>query len=363
MIKTKLVILATIPFLFFIFGNVKAIELYNKENRVVTLNGSMNTSHLFSEDVDNDGDFTFFNLGLKGETKITDNLIGYGVWQYHFKNKVYETIRNNNPNNTNLAYVGVKYGNFGSLDYGRNVGLIYKTMFVTESLQSLNTIAKRSEGFLSGRSGGVATYHNKNFFGLIEGFNFDLQYQGKNHFNYRYSAWDANGEGYAAFVSYKHSNITLSSSFAIIDRINIQNKMKYGYGKQAQLWATSIKYDSNPIYFAASYGENLHATPITYGFANKTKNLELLLQGKILDSSVRPILFYSHSKAYNVEQDKNKSIDFYLHKYIGVGTTYLFNKDINIYAEYKFNLLKKHNVKRIKVSKDNIAAFGFNYSF
>lgn len=36
-----------------------------------------------------------------------------------------------------------------------------------------------SDQFFSQRNGGLATYRNSNFFGLVEGLNFAVQYTGK----------------------------------------------------------------------------------------------------------------------------------------------------------------------------------------
>lgn len=36
-----------------------------------------------------------------------------------------------------------------------------------------------SDNFFVGRVGGVATYRNSNFFGLVDGLNFGIQYLGK----------------------------------------------------------------------------------------------------------------------------------------------------------------------------------------
>lgn len=38
----------------------------------------------------------------------------------------------------------------------------------------------RTDNFMAGRANGVATYRNSDFFGLVEGLNFALQYQGNN---------------------------------------------------------------------------------------------------------------------------------------------------------------------------------------
>jgi outer membrane protein N len=37
-----------------------------------------------------------------------------------------------------------------------------------------------ADNFMTGRANGVATYRNTDFFGLVQGLNFALQYQGKN---------------------------------------------------------------------------------------------------------------------------------------------------------------------------------------
>lgn len=368
MIKIRVMPLVIPIILLFLCGNVKAIELYNKENSVVTFDGNVNATHLISKNKDNDGDFSFFHLGFKGETKLTENLIAYGRWQYHFANRAYETTKHNHlENNTRLAYVGFKYGKLGSFDYGRNIGLVHKTTSVTDMFRKFNSIDKRNEGFISGRSGSVATYYNKDFFGLIKGLDFGIQYQGKNHFTVgRSSSLEANGEGYALYTSYNYNNLTFSGSFANIGRIDIQNKLKYGRGERAQLWATSLKYDIKPLYLAASYSENLNATPIANGFANKTKNLSFLAQSKLLNGTLRPAVSYVTTVGQNIEEIEH---DIDLHKYIGFGSSYFLNKNISVYAEYKFNLLNQNprnnedKVKKLNLIKDNVATLGFNYRF
>jgi outer membrane protein N len=38
----------------------------------------------------------------------------------------------------------------------------------------------KADNFMTGRANGVATYRNTDFYGLVQGLNFALQYQGKN---------------------------------------------------------------------------------------------------------------------------------------------------------------------------------------
>ncbi|MGS0963236.1 porin, partial [Salmonella enterica] len=43
-----------------------------------------------------------------------------------------------------------------------------------------NDTYEGTDNFMTGRANGLLTYHNTDFFGLVDGLNFSLQYQGKN---------------------------------------------------------------------------------------------------------------------------------------------------------------------------------------
>ena len=53
----------------------------------------------------------------------------------------------------------------------------------------------KTDNFMNGRTNGVATYRNNNFFGLVDGLKFAVQYRGKNENDGR-SASKANGDGW-----------------------------------------------------------------------------------------------------------------------------------------------------------------------
>lgn len=56
-----------------------------------------------------------------------------------------------------------------------------------------------ADNFMNGRTNGVATYRNYDFFGLVDGLDFAIQYQGKNS---NRSTKKQNGDGYALSVDY-----------------------------------------------------------------------------------------------------------------------------------------------------------------
>ena len=65
-------------------GAANAAEIYNKDSNKLDLYGKAVGLHYFSDDDSKDGDQTYARLGFKGETKINDQLTGYGQWEYNF---------------------------------------------------------------------------------------------------------------------------------------------------------------------------------------------------------------------------------------------------------------------------------------
>eukprot|EP00102_Acyrthosiphon_pisum_P027073 XP_016664283.1 PREDICTED: outer membrane pore protein E-like [Acyrthosiphon pisum] len=214
------------------------------------------------------------------------------------------------------------------------------------------------------RSTGVLTWRNKDFFGLVKGWNFAAQYEGKNERSDSATASNlavrrSNGDGFALSTSYDFDfGLSLVGAYANLDRVTAQNTATYGRGDKAQSWAAGLKYDANQIYLATIYGETQNATPIgNSGFANKAVNFEAVAQYQFLNG-LRPSLGYVSSRAKDVE---NNVGDTDLFKYVAVGVTYYFNKNMSAYAEYKINLLKDNNA--LNINTDDVTAVGLVYQF
>ncbi|WP_262243425.1 porin, partial [Escherichia coli] len=75
--------------------------------------------------------------------------------------------------------------------------------------------------FMTGRTTGVATYRNTDFFGLVEGLNFAAQYQGKND---RDGAYESNGDGFGLSATYEYEGFGVGAAYAKSDRTNNQVK-------------------------------------------------------------------------------------------------------------------------------------------
>ncbi|MEN4834111.1 porin [Pantoea vagans] len=337
-----------------------AAEVYNKDGNVLDLYGKVDALHYFSTDSENNGDEAYARLGFKGKTQITDKLIGYGQWEYNFQaNNSESSTDAQTGNKTRFGFAGLKYDNFGSFDYGRNYGIVYDAISWTDMLPEFGGDSGYTDNFMNGRATGVATYRNTDFFGLVKGWNFAAQYQGEND---RTEIRRANGDGWGISSSYISSiGIGVVAAYSHSKRTEEQNQATYGHGDNAQIWSAAVKYDANNIYLAGMYSESLNESPFTtssdvVGFANKAKTTEFVAQYQF-ESGIRPSLAYVQSKGIDIEGVGDAD----LYKYVDVGITYYFNKNMSAYADYKINLLGSNNP--LGINTDNIEAVGLVYQF
>lgn len=371
--KLKLVAVAVTSML--AAGVVNAAEVFNKDGNKLDLYGKVTGLHYFSDDAGSDGDKTYVRLGFKGETQINDQLTGYGQWEYEFKGNRSEA-QGSDGNKTRLAYAGLKFDEFGSFDYGRNYGVAYDIGAWTDVLPEFGGDTwTQTDGFMTGRTTGVATYRNTDFFGLVQGLNFAVQYQGNNEdasnnqegTNNGRDVRHENGDGYGLSATYDFGmGFSAGAAYASSDRTNDQEMHTTAGGDKADAWTAGLKYDANNIYLAAMYSETRNMTP--YGdahdentVANKTQNFEVTAQYQF-DFGLRPAISYLQSKGKdlgNGQDDKD------LVKYADVGATYYFNKNMSTYVDYKINLLDEDDsfYKNNGIGTDDIVALGLVYQF
>ncbi|WP_270103930.1 porin [Providencia sp. PROV188] len=355
-------------------GAANAAEIYNKDGNKLDLYGKVDVRHYFadarvSEDSNaksQDGDDSRVRLGIKGDTQITDQLTGFGRFEWETKTNKGEV---NAENKNRLAYAGLKFKDFGSFDYGRNYGVIYDTNAWTDvfPLWGGDTMAQ-ADTFMTSRNRNLATYRNNNMFGYVDGLSFALQYQGKNGDQNKSgtkNVYENNGDGYGFSTAYDLGwGVTLGGGYSNSSRTPNQNTTTSGAtGERAQAWNVGGKFDANNVYLAAMYGETLNTT--RYGstdtIANKTQNVELVAQ-YLFDFGLKPSLGYNQSKGKNLNMYGADNHD--LVKYISVGSYYYFNKNMSAVVDYKINLLDEDEfTKKAGISTDNVVGLGLVYQF
>ncbi|HCN5483216.1 TPA: porin, partial [Escherichia coli] len=346
-------------------------------------------------------------IGFKGETQIADQFTGYGQWEYNLQANGTEGDGDNSA--TRLAFAGLGFGQNGTFDYGRNYGVVYDIEAWTDMLPEFggDTYAG-ADNFMNGRTNGVATYRNNGFFGQVDGLNFALQYQSNNE-----SGSDSlfgqegsgsgdgrslakeNGDGFGMSTSYDFDfGLSLGAAYSNSDRSNNQAARGYGDGNHfygnsyagggtAEAWTVGAKYDANNVYLAAMYAETRNMTAYGSsdshsadgklgggGIANKTQNFEVVAQYQF-DFGLRPSIAYLQSKGKDLggqEMYNNGNYHYTnkdLVKYVEVGATYYFNKNMSTYVDYKINLLDNDDdfYANNGIATDDIVAVGLVYQF
>ena len=365
-------------------GAANAAEIYNKNGNKLDLYGKVDARHVFSEDTTEDGDATYVRLGFKGETQINSDLIGFGQWEYNIQAN---EIEDDNANTaTRLGFAGLKFSDYGSFDYGRNYGVLYDIEAWTDMLPVWGGDSYTyTDNFMTGRTNGVATYRNTDFFGLVEGLNFALQYQGANESknsvfgqegtNNGRNVRKQNGDGFGMSTTYDFGmGISAGAAFSTSDRTNEQQYGTTANGEKAEAWTVGLKYDANNIYLATMYAETRNMTPVgssdcSICFANKTQNFEVTAQYQF-DFGLRPEISYLQSKGSDlggqeVSRGNWRYVDKDLVKYVDVGVTYYFNKNMSTYVDYKINLLDEDDsfYESNGIATDDIVAVGLVYQF
>ena len=363
-----------IPALLAAAGSANAAEIYNKDGNKLDLFGKVDGLHYFSDNDGSDGDQSYVRFGFKGETEISNELTGYGQWEYQaaLNNSEAEGTADSY---TRVGFAGLKFGDAGSFDYGRNYGVAYDIGAWTDVLPEFGGDTYGADNFMFQRGNGMATYRNNNFFGLVDGWNFAVQYQGKNDNNTESAGGrdvlGENGDGWGLSTTYD-----LGSGFGIgaaafqSDRTNRQNGGSegiLGQGDKAEVYTGGLKYDANNVYLAAMYSRSYNATRFgdssdsssAYGYADKADNWELVAQYQF-DFGLRPSLAYVTSRGTDVQNWGKQN----LKKYVDVGATYYFNKNMSTYVDYQINLLDDNDfTDAAGINTDDVVALGLVYQF
>ncbi|WP_049009999.1 porin OmpC [Citrobacter koseri] len=381
-----------------IAGAANAAEVYNKDGNKLDLYGKVDGLRYFSDDAGSDGDMSYARLGFKGETQIAEQLTGYGQWEYNIQANGTEGDKGDSW--TRLGFAGLGFGQNGTFDYGRNYGVVYDVEAWTDMLPEFGgDTYTQTDVYMLGRTNGVATYRNNGFFGLVDGLNFALQYQGNNEnggadFGQEGSGNSTNrklakenGDGFGMSTSYDFDfGLSLGAAYANSDRTDAQvargygdgmnQRNNYAGGDKAEAWTVGAKYDAYNVYLAAMYAETRNMTyygngdsELNGGIANKTQNFEVVAQYQF-DFGLRPSIAYLQSKGKDlggqeVRHGNWRYTDKDLVKYVDVGMTYYFNKNMSTYVDYKINLLDEDDSFYADngIATDDIVAVGLVYQF
>lgn len=346
-----------------------AVEIYNKNGNRLGIYGKIQASHLISDYANENGDNTYVRFGLRGETQISPQLTGYGNFQMQFQANKYEGEDKHSW--TRLAFAGLNYSSLGSLDYGRNWGVMYDLGAWTDVLPEFGAATIfHTDTYMAQRATNLTTWRNRDFFGLVDGLNVALQYQGKNSgtegentTNNSRILQKQNGDGYGMSMTYDFDfGLSLGGVYTHANRTGEQRH--YGNhvatGPYAEAFVVSAKYRLEGLYLAALYGETSNMTVFGSGIniANKVQATELVAKYRF-SNGFEPSIGYLQSKGKDLSGYHG---DHDLLQFINLGAMYYFNDTLAAYANYKINLLDRDNfTTATRLNTDDTIVFGFVY--
>ncbi|EDY2029998.1 porin [Salmonella enterica] len=353
--KSKLA-LAIVGVLAFGAATANAAEIYNKNGNKLDFYGKVKAEHDFNTTGQTSSeDATYARIGVKGQTQINDQLTGFGHWEYNLN--AADAEGSQGAGKTRLAFAGLSAGDLGSIDAGRNYGILYDVGSYTDNLTEFGGDSfQNTDNFMNGRANNLVTYRNDNFFGLVDGLALGVQYQGKNEKDTR-TLGQSNGDGFGYSLQYAigDTGASVGGAYSHSNAADNQNG-----AKNAEAWAVAAKYDANSIYLATMYGETRNQTELKAAggdlavdaLAPKTQNFEVMA-AYTFDFGLQPTVGYVQSKALGNGQSVDRV------KYAQVGAAYYFNKNFSVDAAYKFNLLKDNS----PFASDDQAVVGATYQF
>lgn len=120
-----------------------------------------------------------------------------------------------------------------------------------------------SDNFMQQRGNGFATYRNTDFFGLVDGLNFAVQYRGKNGSpsgegmtgvtNNGRDVLEQNGDGVGGSITYDiGEGFSFGGAISSSKRTAEQNNYGIGNGDRAETYTGGLKYDANNVYWLLS---------------------------------------------------------------------------------------------------------------
>ncbi|CAL4321879.1 Outer membrane porin F [Buchnera aphidicola (Periphyllus testudinaceus)] len=352
--------------LFLASSSIDAKEIYNKNGQKINFYGEINPLYFYYYSYKpfsfhSLGNYTNLRIGFYNQTYINKYVSGYMHIEYHpkFSSEFNEGLANSfNKNNISLSYVGLDFGKWGSIDYGRNYGIIhYSKKFTNKFFDNTeNIMFHRDDNFLLGRTDDVVTYTNKDVLGYLKGFNLILQ-----HHNYcrnlESRITKKYNDSWGAALHYKNNcgfQIIGTTEINPYDENHNFNKKKYDWIKS---YGVGCCYSFNRSIISGFY---CHTRNIEHNFTRyhtQYKNLDGIEVAGRYDFNNGMHASVGYVKNFGKEiingdynkYSKNKILNHHFNFILtyNFGTNFIFN------VHYKCSLLKNDNENSVPIKLEN----------
>lgn len=301
-----------------------SINLVNQDEKKLDFYGTIIARRFISNNVKDDGDRSYLYFGLIGKRDITKDWQAYANWEYTV------SISDSTRNATRLAYLGVDNLHWGSLDIGRNWGLLYDVTSLTDRSPLFREMSYNYiDNFMRGRALNLITWR-KRLTVLNHHLKMGLQYQFKSNNEDRILK-QQNGNGVSASLSWSFTP-ELSAIFSASSSATTFNQQKESsYKKKINTYAEGVSYNSRRTYLAAVLTQSNNAIS-PQSCCNNTASFSYEVLAKyMLTETLQPNIGYTRL-SQTVSGNSTNLLD-----YEEVGFSYHFNRNLQFFADYKIN--------------------------
>ncbi|MDO6524733.1 porin [Motilimonas sp. 1_MG-2023] len=300
-------------------GSVSAAEVYKDETHKVDVYGKIQGMYYDSKDKGEEGDQSYFRLGVKAKSAITESAYAFGRFEVEYAANTSDDL------DVRLGYAGLGDKQFGALSYGRQYGAYTLVSDFTDVLYEFGGDASGTgtDHFGTGKADSLLKYSVE--FG---GATFEANYQLDNTKEEKESGINDTATSYGLSATYGFDfGVNIGAAYNNGERLTV------GAG-DAEMTAIAINYDANGVYAALlySFGENWGKSATTINNTDFTA-FEAAL-GYDFANGFGVLAGYNkqEAEAGNVSTD---TVDYYT-----LGARYQYNKQFQVGVEYKADQIK-----------------------
>ncbi len=301
----------------FASASVSAAEVYKDETHSVDVYGKIQGMYYSSDDRSEDGDQSYFRVGVKAKSAITESAYAFGRLELEW------AATRDSDNDVRLGYAGLGDKQAGELSYGRQYGAYTLVADFTDVLYEFGGDASGTgtDTFGTGKSDALLKYA-VNFGGAeiqanVQTDNNKQEIDGKTAQSY----------GIAATYGFDFG-VNIGAAY------NQGERLTAG-AEDASAAAFAINYDANNIYAAVlySFGENWEKSNTAQANTDYTA-VEAAL-GYDFGNGFSALAGYNWQEAEVSGAKAEDTVDYFT-----LGAQYKFNKQFLVYTEYKADQIK-----------------------
>lgn len=303
---------------------VLAVNLVNQDGKKLDFYGTIIARRFTSNNVKDDGDRSYLYFGLIGKKDLARHWQAYAHWEYTV------SASDASRNATRLAFLGIDNPDWGSLDIGRNWGVLYDVTSLTDRSPFFREMSYNYiDNFMRGRALNLMTWRKR--FSLFQHpLKVALQYQFKGNNDY-HTLKQQNGNGIGASLVW-YFTPELSALFSLSSSATtFYQQQNAGYQKDIRTFAEGLNYNSRKLYLAAVLTQSNNAVNPQVRDNNTSSVSYEALAKYMLTDKLQPDISYTRL-TQTVAGRRTQILD-----YEELGFSYYFNKNVQVFVDYKFN--------------------------